>query len=151
MKRRDQVKRHTRLKGGNKVWFEIERFRCESCQRIHRAIPEFLAPYKHYCLGLITSVLSCRVVPKEYEEEHNYPVEITMERWKKWEELNRTDIEGNIRSIGHRMLGFSEELLTSRVSLLDAMKSSVKQWLGIILRMIYNSGGRLRPFPSQRG
>lgn len=146
MKRRDQVKRHTRLKGGNKVWFEIERFRCESCRRIHRAIPAFLAPRKHYCLGLITSVLSGRVVPRTYEEEHNYPVEITMERWKKWEDLNRTDIEGNIRSIGHRMLGFSEELLTSRVSLLDAMKSSVKQWLGIILRMIYNSGGELQSF-----
>ena len=146
MKHRDHVKRHTRLYGGNKVWFEIERFRCESCRRIHRAIPAFLAPFKHYCLGLITSVLSCRVTPRAYEEEHNYPVEITMDRWKRWEELNRTDIEGYIRSVGHRMLGYSEELLISQVSLLGEMKSSVKNWLGTILRMIYNSGGELQPF-----
>ena len=145
MKRRDQVKRHTRMLGGNKVWFEIERFRCKACRRIHRAIPMFLAPFKHYCLGLIASVLSHRVFPRSYEEEHNYPVEITMERWKRWEELNRTNIEGHIRSIGHRILGFSEELLISQVSLLEEMKSSVKHWLGTILRMIYNAGGELQP------
>ncbi len=145
MKRRDQVKRHTRIMGGSKVWFEIERFRCEACGRIHRAIPAFLAPFKHYCLGLITSVLSHRISPRTYEEEHNYPVEITMDRWARWEDLNRTDIEGYIRSIGHRILGFSEELLTSQVSLLEGMKSSIAQWLSRILRMIYNSGGELQP------
>ena len=145
MKRRDQVKRHTRIMGGSKVWFEIERFRCEACGRIHRAIPAFLAPFKHYCLGLITSVLSQRISPRTYEEEHNYPVEITMDRWARWEDLNRTDIEGYIRSIGHRILGFSEELLTSQVSLLEGMKSSIAQWLSRILRMIYNSGGELQP------
>ena len=145
MKRRDQVKRHTRKAGGSKVWFEIERFRCDQCKRIHRAIPAFLAPFKHYCLGLITSVLSHRVFPRSFEEEHNYPVENTMERWKRWEDLNRTYIEGYIRSVGYRMLGFGEELLTSKVSLLEAMKSSVKQWMSTILRMVYNSGGELQP------
>ncbi len=89
-------------------------------------------------------MLECRILPREYEEEHNYPVEITMERWKRWEELNRTDIEGYIRSIGHRMLGYREELLTASVSLHDTMKSSIKGWLGTILRMIYNSGEELQ-------
>lgn len=145
MKYRDRVKRHTRQKGGDKVWFEIERYKCEACGKLHRAIPVFLAPYKHYCLGLIASVLNGKILPREYEEEHNYPVEITMDRWKRWEDLNRTDIEGYIRSIGYRMLGYSEELLTTSVSLLDAMKSSVKHWLSVILRLVYNSGGELQP------
>jgi len=124
MKYRDRVKRHTRQKGGKKVWFEIERYKYESCCRLHRAIPAFLTPFKHYCLGLITAVLDGRILPREYEEEHNYPIEITMERWKRWEDLNRTDIEGYIRFIGHRMLGYSEELLTASVSLHDTMKAS---------------------------
>ena len=76
---------------------------------------------------LITAVLDGRILPREYEEEHNYPIEINMERWKRWEDLNRTDIEGYIRFIGHRMLGYSEELLTASVSLHDTMKSSVKR------------------------
>ncbi len=90
-------------------------------------------------------MLSHRVFPRSFEEEHNYPVENTMERWKRWEDLNRTYIEGYIRSVGYRMLGFGEELLTSKVSLLEAMKSSVKQWMSTILRMVYNSGGELQP------
>ena len=146
MKYRDRTRRHIRKMGGGKVWFEIQRYYCKACGKLHRAIPAFLAPFKHYCLGLITAILDGRILPRGYEEEHNYPVEITMSRWKRWEELNRTDIEGYIRSVGHRMMGYSEELLRTSVSLLDAMKSSVKQWLSVILRMIYNSGGELQPY-----
>ncbi len=81
----------------------------------------------------------------------NYPCEKTVERWKAWLEQNRTDIDGYIKSAGYRLLGYGEGLLYSTVSLLKKMMCSVDNWLGIILRMIYNSGGRLRPFPSQRG
>ena len=81
----------------------------------------------------------------------NYPCEKTVERWKAWLEQNRTDIDGYIKSAGYRLLGYGEGLLYSTVSLLEKMMCSVDNWLEIILRMIYNSGGRLRPFPSQRG
>ena len=81
----------------------------------------------------------------------NYPCEKTVERWKAWLEQNRTDIDGHIKSAGYRLLGYGEGLLYSTVSLLEKMMCSIDNWLGIILRMIYNSGGRLRPFPFQRG
>jgi hypothetical protein len=81
----------------------------------------------------------------------NYPCEKTVERWKAWLEQNRTDIDRYIKSAGYRLLGYGEGLLYSTVSLLEKIMCSVDNWLGIILRMIYNSGGRLRPFPSQRG
>ena len=80
-----------------------------------------------------------------------YPCEKTVERWKAWLEQNRTDIDGYMKSVGYRLLGYGEELLYSTDSLLEKMMCSVERWLGIILRMIYNSGGRLRPFPTQRG
>ena len=38
------------------------------------------------------------------------PCEQTMERWRKWLELNRSYIEGYLRSVGYRLLGFGEEL-----------------------------------------
>ena len=81
----------------------------------------------------------------------NYPCEKTVERWKAWLEQNRTDIDGYIKSAGYRLLGYGEGLLYSTVSLLEKMMCSVDNWLGIILRMIYNSGGRLRPLSPQRG
>ena len=81
----------------------------------------------------------------------NYPCEKTVERWKAWLKQNRTDIDGYMKSVGYRLLEYGEELLYSTVSLLEKMMCSVDRWLAAVLRMIYNSGGRLQPFRSQRG
>ena len=47
------------------------------------------------------------------------------------------------------MLGFSTELLGSRVSLLDKLRSSRPEWLETLLRFLYNSGGFLVPINIQ--
>jgi len=61
-------------------------------------------------------------------------------------ELNTPDINGHLKSIGHRELGFSKELLNSSVSLLGKLMRSIPHgWLRNILRMIYNSGAFLVP------
>jgi hypothetical protein len=95
-------------------------------------------------------MLDGRLIQGEDEYE-NYPCEKTVERWEAWLAQNKTDIDGCLKSVGYRLLGYGEELLYSTVSLLEKMKCSVDNWLGIILRMIYNSGGRLRPLSPQRG
>ena len=117
---------------------------------MHRELPDVLAPFKHYRLDIIMGMLDGSLTTDDLKYE-NYPCEKTVERWKAWLEQNRTDIDGYIKSAGYRLLGYGEGLLYSTVSLLEKMMCSVDNWLGIILRMIYNSGGRLRPFPSQRG
>ena len=43
------------------------------------------------------------------------------------------------------MLGFGEDLLHSKVSLLTKLRKSSEVWLETILRVIYNSGGYLVP------
>ena len=85
------------------------------------------------------------------DEYEDYPCEKTVERWAAWLSQNKVDIDGYLKSVGHRLLGYGEGLLYSAVSLLKKMMCSVDNWLGIILRMIYNSGGRLRPLSAQRG
>ena len=63
--------------------------------------------------------------------------------------FNALNIDGHMKSVGHRELGFSEELLRSGVSLLGSLRRSIpERWLKAILRIIYNSGGRLSPFYS---
>lgn len=68
-----------------------------------------------------------------------------MLRWKHWLMLNYFRINGYLKSIGYRFLGFSEELLNTRLSLLEYLRLSNDRWLEAILRMIYNSGGVLEP------
>jgi len=124
--------------------------KCPRCKKLHRELPDILAPYKHYHLDIIMGMLEGTLTKGEDEYE-DYPCEKTVERWEAWFSQNKTDIDGYLKSVGHRLLGYGEELLYSTVSLLERMKCSVDNWLGIILRMIYNSGGRLRPLSPQRG
>ena len=147
---RDTCSRHYRLGGGTKVWFNIRRLKCPRCKKLHRELPDILAPYKHYHLDIIMGMLGGRLSSWEDEYE-DYPCEKTVERWKMWLSQNKHDIDGQLKSVGYRVLGYGEELLYSTVSLLEKAMSSVDNWLGIILRMIYNSGGRLRPYSAQRG
>ena len=147
---RDTCSRHYKLGGGKRVWFRIRRLKCPHCNVLHRELPDVLAPFKHYRLDIIMGMLDGSLTTDDLKYE-NYPCEKTVERWRAWLEQNRTDIDGYIKSAGYRLLGYGEGLLYSTVSLLEKMMCSIDNWLGIILRMISNSGGRLRPFPFQRG
>lgn len=122
----------------------IERLKCARCKCLHNALPDFLVPYKHYAAEIISGVLDGVVSPADQDSE-DYPCEETMNRWKRWFEENRDNIEGYIKSIGYRLLGLEEDLLHSKISLLTHLKKSSEVWLETSLRMIYNSGGFLAP------
>lgn len=107
-------------------------------------LPDFLAPFKHYQEDVIVESMDDRLVPEEVDDS---PSEQTVKRWKRWIEANATDIDGHLKSIGYRELGFAEELLKSGVSLLKELRRSIPEgWLKIVLRMIYNAGAKLSPY-----
>ena len=112
-------------------------------------LPDFLIPHKHYAEETITGVLNGVVGPDD-EDSETFPSETTMIRWLRWLRwfiTNLQNIEGYMRSIGYRLLGFSEELLKTDNSLLDHMRSSFPDtWMKNVLRCIYNSGNKLQPF-----
>lgn len=61
--------------------------------------------------------------------------------------INEFNIEGHTKSIGYRLLGFSEELLEIGISLFSHMRSSMPAaWLKTVMRYIHNSGNALEVF-----
>lgn len=74
----------------------------------------------------------------------DHPSESTMQRWHHWFRLNRDTMEGTLRSKGYQLLGFTERLLTTSISLLGNIREDTCDWLRIVLRFIYNSGVFLR-------
>jgi hypothetical protein len=106
-------------------------------------LPDFLVPFKHYEEPVITDTVNEEVIPAESDDR---PSAITVVRWKHWLMANAANIDGLLKSIGHRELGYSTELLESSVSLLKELRSSIpKGWLKEILRVIYNAGEKLSP------
>lgn len=140
----DYCRRICRKEAGGSKWLMIPRGRCNNpaCHRIHRMLPDFLAPYKHYASTLIGDALDGKVNPADSDFR---PSVQTVCRWFMWLEQNTNNINGYLKSIAYRELGFSEELLKSGVSLLDEIRSSMVGWLEKILTIIYNAGGFLEP------
>ncbi len=104
-------------------------------------LPDFLAPFKHYLESVVVDAIEDRIVPDRSDDR---PSSKTVIRWKHWLMKNAFNIDGQLKSIGYRELGFSMELLKSGVSLLDKLRSSIPGgWLKEILRFIYNAGGKL--------
>ena len=143
---RDWKPRIMKRDGGTAGWLLIERGQCSNkgCHKLHSMLPDILVPYKHYASEVISGVLDGIVTPED-DDSADYPCEMTMRRWQCWLEANRLRIEGYLKSVGYRLLGYSIELLETRMSLLDKLRSSQPEWLEMLLRFLYNSGGFLAP------
>lgn len=141
LKYRDSVLRTFKEEGGDKNSIIIRRLKCCYCLSLHRELPDFIAPHKHYTTDVIENVVDELINDGDYD----YPCERTMIRWKNWTLRNTSGINGYLKSIAFRMLNFSGEFLESGVCLLNKLQEEGEGWLGKVLRVIYNSGGFLPP------
>ena len=142
---RDYCRRRVLNDDGEAKIYEIPRHQCSNpgCRKVHRMLPDFMVPHKHYAEAVISDAVNDR---HPLALSSDGPSLITISRWKRWIKLNRTDIDGYLKSVGHRELGFTEGLLRSGVSLLEKLMCSIPHgWLRTILCMIYNSGGSMTP------
>lgn len=148
LKLRDHKKRIHMLPGGEKEWYMIPRLECtnEDCPcKIHSGLPDCMSPYKHYDAGLIEDVVDGVVTTDDLETE-DYPCEATMDCWKEWIEGNRINIDGQLRSIGYRVLDFEIDILSAGENILDSLRQKISPgWLKAVNRTIYNTGSRITP------
>lgn len=125
---------------------KIGRYRCtnKECHRLHNALPDLLLPYKHYERELIEDVIEGVVYEEDPRRDASYPCETTMQRWRRWASDNAAAMEGQMRSAGMRFLDLTDEFLRSSESLLEGLKTKISPgWLAAVIRIVYNSGGRL--------
>lgn len=133
-----------KTRDGKVCWLQIRRLACTNhqCGTLHRELPDRLVPFKHFEVDIIAGVLDGVITPetKGYED---HPCESTMQQWHHWLRFNRATIDGTLKSIGYQVLGFTEALLSSGLSLLERLRKDTCDWLPIILRFIYHSGNSL--------
>lgn len=91
---------------------------------------------------MIAGVLDEVIRPDDLDYE-DYPSFNTMLRWLQWFHENLQRIEGYLRTVGYPILNLGEELLFTSDLLLNKIRNRYQNWLELILRLIYNSGGFL--------
>lgn len=82
LKHYDTVKRLVRGEGGSKKFVNVERYKCTSCCATHRALPDYIFPYKHYDSRIIDGVRKGKITPDILGFE-DYPCAETMRRWSR--------------------------------------------------------------------
>ncbi len=139
---RDSRVRIWKFYGGKVRHLIIRRMKCSVCGRLHNELPDCSVPYKHYGNEVIENVLDEVSTPEDASTE-DYPCESNHETVETLVCRESLRVEGTLRSVGTTLLGFGDQLLKSKVSLLTELRKSGGDWLRIILRFIYNTGYRL--------
>ena len=147
--RRDKKLRVHKEVGGRKRWFAINRLKCtnEKCGRLHNELPDCMVPYKHYGTDIIEDVIEGGRTADDLETE-DHPCEGTMKHWKWWLSKNEVNINGQMKSVLQHLMDLDIEFLKSSDSLLEGLRERISPgWLPVVVRFIYNSGGRIEPYP----
>lgn len=142
---RDSRRRIRRKEGGSRDFIMIRRLRCSLCNKLHTELPDFLVPFKHYESDVISGVIDGIVRPEDLDSE-DYPCLETMRRWLHWFQMNLANIEGSLRRAVADAFAFDSLQLSDSGSLLESIRKNYNQWLEKVLRIIYNSGGRVLSF-----
>lgn len=136
---RDCRKRIMRREGGRKDWICVRRFRCQKCGSYHVELPDCLLPYKHYQTEVVSGVLDETVTSDDLGYE-NYPSFMTMLRWLQWFRQNLENMKGYLRQVFRRIRCQSAPFS------IEQFRDTVPNWLGAVMRIIYNSGGKVPAF-----
>lgn len=88
---RDFVKRFVRISSDEKYGVTIRRLICDVCGKIHRELPDFLLPHKHYP----TECIEAEIEQRQMDENAvcAYPELSTCFRWRQEFHLPRVQIE----------------------------------------------------------
>ena len=76
----DKVKRLIKSNNGSKEWIDINRYKCNNCNSVHRHLPNNITPFKHYDNRIIQGVMKGWINSDMIDYE-DYPSEQTMKRW----------------------------------------------------------------------
>ena len=142
LKYRDNVLRGQKQIGGERKLYLINRMKCTGCGKLHRQLTDGMIKFKQYAAKVIEDVVD-EVITEA--DPINFPCEGTMKHWRWWFQYNEAQIEGQIRSAGHRLLGFFSGFLSPVESLLEEIRKRISPgWLGMVYRIVNNTGGALR-------
>jgi hypothetical protein len=110
---------------------------CRACDKLHTILPDVLVPHKHYGAAEIETVLESRVRRDEVSDS-------TVARWRRWIRGNEAQIEGVLQSVKLEALDILPEL-RSNESLFTQLKTTVRNWLSVISRLVINAGFAFLP------
>jgi hypothetical protein len=122
---------------GKLTKYELRRFYCSNCKKLHTEIPDIIQPYKHYDSATIQSVLDGDETANECAAD-----ESTMSRWKADFAVEEADIAQRLNSVYSTETNEKAPIISTTANL-DAIRKRVNRWLCFVMSMLINHGHKL--------
>lgn len=143
---RDSVERLIRISSAEKYGIVIRRLICEDCGKIHRELPDFLLPHKHYPADCIEAEIDPGRQAGITDECENvicaYPELSTCMRWR-WEFKQKQEILIRMQRIVclyAEHIGFNHVACTVGNTLPMKWRKTGVGWLAESVRIAINAG-----------
>lgn len=82
----DSVKRIVRTRYGKTNFIKVRRLKCDVCKKVHRELPDYILPFKHYEADIIFGVVEGLISPDVLGFE-DYPCQSTINEWLRTQNL----------------------------------------------------------------
>ena len=126
---RDTCNRHGLDKDARCQWYVLRRFACGDCNNIHREIPDFLFPYKHYNADVIQTVI-------EGNTDGIAADESTMRHWQKQWQKQETRIRLVLTALLIKINNETQKLIGTRFDIIIFIKRKHSRWLAFVIKVL---------------
>lgn len=133
LRSRDSVIRNVIPGDGHRIRLRIRRLSCPKCRSVHRELPDFVQPFKHYESKVIQKVIDGDTFDCPAEDS-------TMNRWLN-EYKNASDqVNGALTSLWMKLRNMHRELLSGRSLLNQIRQIHTDNWYSFVSTLLVNAG-----------
>jgi hypothetical protein len=115
----------------------LRRLLCDTCNSLHRELPDIVQPYKHYSAEVVQAVLD------DSEEASTCAADnSTIRRWMSDFAVAEPDINQRLSSVYVRMTEETVPISRSE-DILDKIRRRAKRWLPFVMNLLINGGHKI--------
>ena len=129
MKFRDTCNRHGLSSDTVCQWYILRRFKCEDCNNIHREIPDFLFPYKHYEADVIQAAI-------DGNTDDIYADESTIRHWRKQWQTQEPRIRLILIALLAQAYNETIKLVGNHSDIILSIRQQHSRWLAFVVKLL---------------
>ena len=129
---RDTCDRHGLNADAICQWYVLRRFKCVDCNNIHREIPDFLFPYKHYEADVIQAAI-------DGNKDGIAADESTIRNWRNQWYSQETHIRLILLSLLIQLNNEKPKLIGFNTNIIISIRKKYSRWLAFVIKALTNN------------
>jgi len=127
MKFRDTFRRHSKNSQSECTWYVLRRFEC--CGHTHRALPDFLFPFKHYEADVVQAAIDGNTDDIVADDS-------TIRRWQSQWRTQEAYLQLVLMALLAQVENSTLKLIGTWYDIITCIRKTHSRWLAFVIRML---------------